>query len=111
MNQWIRHLVRLVVSALVLLFISYLIPGFAVLTFTAALIAAVVITVVGYIIEAILGRAVSPYGRGIIGFLVSAAVIYLSRFIVPAMSVTIVGALLAAFVIGLVDMFIPTTLR
>ena len=45
------------------------------------------------------------------GFLVSAVVIYATAFIVPGMVITIPGALLAAFVIGLVDMFIPTTLR
>ena len=65
----------------------------------------------GWLIEVILGRAVSPYARGIVGFLVSAVVIYATKFIVPGMTVSIAGALLAAFVIGLVDMFVPTTLR
>ncbi|MEA4882794.1 MAG: phage holin family protein [Clostridia bacterium] len=111
MSQWVKHLVRLVVSALVLMFISFLIPGFATVTFWTALIAAAVITVLGWLIETILGRAVSPYGRGIVGFLVSAVVIYATKFIVPGMTVSIPGALLAAFVIGLVDMFVPTTLR
>lgn len=110
-NEWLRHIVRLIVSALVLMFVAYLIPGFARITFATALIAALVITVIGWVIEALIGRGVSPYGRGIVGFLVAAAVIYATRFIVPAFVVTIPGALLAAFVIGLVDMFIPTTLR
>ena len=111
MGQWLKHLVRLVVSAIVLMFISFLIPGFATVTFWTALLAAAVITVLGWLIEVILGRAVSPYARGIVGFLVSAVVIYATKFIVPGMTVSIAGALLAAFVIGLVDMFVPTTLR
>jgi len=43
-----------------------------------------------------------------VGFLVSAAVIYVTQFIVPALRVTLLGALIAAFIIGLIDMFIPT---
>ncbi|HHY98940.1 MAG TPA: phage holin family protein [Firmicutes bacterium] len=111
MGDWVRHLVRFVVSALVLMFVGLIVPGFSTLSFLNALIAAAVITIVGYVIEAVIGRNVSPYGRGIVGFLVSAAVIYAAQFVVPTMRVTVLGALIAAFVIGLIDMFIPTTLR
>ncbi|MDK2930873.1 MAG: putative rane protein [Bacillota bacterium] len=111
MGDWLRHIVRFVVSALVLMFIGLIVPGFSTLSFVNALIAAAVITGLGYIIEAAVGRSVSPFGRGVVGFLVSAAVIYVSQFVVPAMRVTVLGALIAAFIIGLVDTFIPTTLR
>ncbi len=111
MGDWLRHIVRFVVSALVLMFIGLIVPGFSTLSFVNALIAAAVITGLGYIIEAAVGRNVSPFGRGVVGFLVSAAVIYVSQYVVPAMRVTVLGALIAAFIIGLVDTFIPTTLR
>lgn len=45
------------------------------------------------------------------GFLVSAVIIWAAQFIVPGMSVSLVGALLAAFVIGIIDLFVPTTIR
>lgn len=111
MSDWIRHIVRFIVSVLVLMLVGLVVPGFRTLTFFQALIAAAVITGLGYVIEAAVGRNVSPYGRGIVGFLVSAAVIYVTQFVVPGMAVSILGALIAAFVIGLIDMFIPTTLR
>ncbi|MGB4001401.1 MAG: phage holin family protein [Bacillota bacterium] len=111
MGDWVRHIVRFVVSALVLLFIGLIVPGFSTLSFWNALLAAVVIAGIGYLIEAAIGRNVSPFGRGVVGFLVSAAVIYVTQFIVPALRVTVLGALIAAFIIGLIDMFIPTTLR
>ncbi len=111
MGTWVRHIVRLVVSALVLMFVSFLVPGFMTTNFGTALIAALVITLLGWLVEAIMGRSVSPYARGIVGFLVSALVIYVTKFIVTGFSVTIGGALVAALVIGLVDMFVPTTLR
>lgn len=109
--EWLGHVLRFIASAVVLMFIGYLLPGFKALTFFQALIAAAVITVLGYLIQAILGKNVSPYSRGIVGFLVSAVVIYAAQFLVPGMRVSIIGALLAAFVIGIVDLFVPTTVR
>lgn len=108
----VRTIIRFVVSAIVLLLISYLLPGIKVSGFWGALVAAVVIAGIGYLVELVLGENVSPRSRGIVGFVVSAVVIYLAQFIVPNyMSVTLLGSLLAAFVIGLVDAFIPTELR
>ncbi|HWQ77093.1 MAG TPA: phage holin family protein [Syntrophomonas sp.] len=108
----VRTIIRFVVSAIVLLLVSYLLPGIEVSGFWGALVAAVVIAGIGYLVELILGENVSPRSRGIVGFVVSALVIYLAQFIVPNyMNVSLLGSLLAAFVIGLVDAFIPTELR
>lgn len=109
--EWLGAIVRFIVSALVLLLVGLLVPGFAVLGFWNALLAALVIAAVGWVIEATLGKRISPYGRGLVGFLVSAAVIWATQFIIPGMQASILGALLAAFVIGLIDLFVPTTLR
>jgi len=107
----IGAVVRFIVSALVLMFVGFLVPGFRVGGFVGALIAAVVIAILGYIAESLFGRNVSPQGRGLVGFITSAVVIYLTQFIVPSIRVTILGALLAAVVIGIIDAFVPTELR
>jgi len=105
-------IVRFIVSALVLMVISWLLPGISVNGFIGALIAAVVIAVLGYIAERLMGKNISPYGRGIVGFIAAAVVIYLSQFIIPHyLSVSLIGSLLAALVIGIVDAFVPTALR
>jgi len=111
MNKWIGSIIRFVVSALVLLAVGYVVPGFSVMGFGNALIAAVVIAVLGYFVEAIFGEKISPQNRGIVGFFTAAVVIYVSQYLVSGLSVTILGALLAAFVIGIIDAFIPTKLR
>jgi putative membrane protein len=111
MNKWIGSIIRFVVSALVLLAVGYVVPGFSVMGFGNALIAAVVIAVLGYFVEAIFGERISPQNRGIVGFFTAAVVIYVSQYLVSGLSVTILGALLAAFVIGIIDAFIPTKLR
>lgn len=107
----IRHIVRFVVAAIVLMVIGFIVPGFSVQGFWSALLAAVVLAALGWIIETFFGDNISPYARGIVGFVVSAIVIYVAQFIVPDMEVTILGALLAALIIGIVDMFIPAKVQ
>jgi putative membrane protein len=104
-------IIRFVVSALVLLVMGLILPGFRVFGFLNALLAAVVIAVLGYLVELLMGRKVSPQARGLVGFLTSAVVIWVAQFLVPTMQVSILGALLAALVIGVVDAFVPTELR
>lgn len=100
-------IVRFIVSAIVLMVVGYLVPQFAVGGFWSALMLALVIAVLGWIIEGIFGKRVTPFGRGIVGFLSSALVIWLAQFVVGDVDVTILGALLAALVIGIIDLFIP----
>jgi putative membrane protein len=65
----------------------------------------------GWAIEAILGERVSPQSRGIVGFIVAAIVIYVAQYLVPGMTVSILGALLASLVVGIIDAFVPTVIR
>ncbi|HHY45414.1 MAG TPA: phage holin family protein [Firmicutes bacterium] len=110
-NSWIGAIVRFIVSAIVLMVMGLVLPGFRLFGFVNALIAALVIAALGWAIEAILGERVSPQSRGLIGFIVAAIVIYVAQFLVPGMSVTILGALLASLVVGIIDAFVPTVIR
>lgn len=102
--------VRFIVSALVLMFVGFIVPGFAPLTFFHALMAAIVIAALGWVVEATMGRSVSPFGRGTVGFIISAIVIWATQFFVPGMDVSILGALLGAVLIGIIDLFVPTAI-
>jgi len=109
--RFLGTVVRFIVAAIVLMLIGYIVPGFSHLTFAEALLAAVVIAVVGYLAELAFGHRASTFGNGIVGFVVSAVVIWLVPYVVPGMPVSAIGALLAAFVIGLVDLLVPTAIR
>jgi uncharacterized membrane protein YvlD (DUF360 family) len=104
---FIGHVVRFVVSALVLMLVGWIVPNFSVGGFWSALLLALVIALFGWILEGIFGRNISPFGRGIVGFLASALVIWLAQFVVGGVRATIIGAILAALVIGIIDLFIP----
>lgn len=108
----LRAVIRFVVSAIVLMLVGWLLPGVKVSGFWGALIAAAVIAIIGWIVESLLGDKVSPRSHGLVGFLTAAVVIYIAQFIIPHyLSVTVIGALLASVVIGLIDMVVPTTVR
>ena len=107
----IGMIIRFVVSALVLMLVSFILPGFNVAGFSGALVAAIVISILGFIAENLLGNKISPQNRGIVGFITAAVVIYFAQYLVPAMNVTWWGALLASLVIGIIDAFVPTELR
>lgn len=98
---------RFVLFAIVLAISSYLTPGFSIRGLWSFLIAAVVITILDAIAESFMKVDASPFGRGLKGFIISAIIIYIAQFFVPNMRASILGAILAAVVIGIIDAIIP----
>ena len=98
---------RLVLTAVILGIVSFLTPGFSINGLWSFLLAALVISVLDYLVESFMGVDASPFGRGIKGFVIAAVILYLTQFLVPNMSVSIFGALLAALAIGIVDAVMP----
>lgn len=103
----IRHIIRFIVAAIVLLIVAWITPGFTIVGFWTAFLAALVIAAIGWGIEAFMGDRISPNSRGFVGFLVSAVVIYFAQFFIGNFQATFVGSLIAAAIIGIVDRFIP----
>lgn len=98
---------RLVLTAVILAIVSFFTPGFSITGMWSYLIAALVISILDYLVEAFMGVDASPFGRGIKGFVIAAVILYVAQFFVPTMSVSIIGAILAALAIGIVDAIIP----
>ena len=105
---WISLIIRFIVAAIVLMVTSWLTPGFSQWGFGRALLAAIVIAVMDWVIQRLFKIDASPFGRGIVGFIVSAVIIYLTQFLVPGMSVSVWGAIIASLIIGIIDAIIPT---
>ncbi|MHA6485305.1 phage holin family protein [Paenibacillus sp. strain BS8-2] len=106
---FLGHIVRFIVAALVLMLVGFIVPQFSVGGFWSAFFLALVIAALGWIIEGVFGKRVTPFGRGIVGFIASAVVIWIAQFIVGGVTVTWLGAILAALVIGIIDLFIPVS--
>lgn len=86
---------------------SFLTPGFSIRGMWSFVIAAIVITLLDYGVEMLMNYDASPLGKGLKGFILSAIIIYLAQYFVPAMNVSILGAILAALVIGILDVVFP----
>ncbi|ACA45784.1 phage holin family protein [Clostridium botulinum] len=101
------YIIRLIVSMVVLSVTAFFTPGFTISGFWAVLLAAVIISAIDYLVEKLMGVDASPFGRGLKGFVISAIIIYLTQFLVPTMRVSIIGAIIAALVIGVIDAILP----
>jgi uncharacterized membrane protein YvlD (DUF360 family) len=100
-------LIRLVLTAVILAIASFFTPGFTITGMWSYLLAALVISILDYLVEAFMGVDASPFGKGIKGFFIAAIILYIAQYFVPNMSVSIIGALLAALAIGILDAVIP----
>lgn len=103
----LRWVGRFVLVAIILMITSFLTPGFTISGMWSFLIAAIVISGLDYFVELFMGVDASPFGKGIKGFILAAVIIYVAQFLVPNMGVSIIGALIAALVIGALDAVFP----
>lgn len=100
-------LIRILVTAIVVAIAAYFTPGFTIDGIWSLILAAVVIGVLDHLVQKFTGVNATPFGRGISGFLVAAIILYVTKFIVAGFNVSVVGALIGALVIGIVDSIIP----
>ena len=106
-NNVLRWIGRLIMFMVVLAITSFFTPGFSIMGLWSYLIAAALISVLDFLVELLIGIDASPFGKGIKGFVISAIIIYVAQFFVPNMAVSIIGALLASLVIGILDAIFP----
>lgn len=99
---------RLILVMIILGIASFFTPGFSINGLWSYLIAAVVITALDYLVESFMGVDASPFGKGVKGFIIAAIIIYVTQFFVPNMRVSIIGSVLAALAIGVLDAIFPS---
>ena len=98
---------RLVTAAIVLAVTAFFTPGFSINNFWALALAAVVLTALDYIIVKFTGLEASPFGKGFVGFVVAAVILYITQFFVAGYSISWIAAIIGALVYGVVDYIIP----
>lgn len=98
---------RLATAAIVLAITAFFTPGFSISNIWALAIAAVVLTVMDYLIIKFTGLHASPFGKGFVGFALAAIILYLTQFFVAGYSISWMAAIIGALIYGVVDYFIP----
>ena len=100
---------RLVTAAIVLAITAFFTPNFSINNIWSLAIAAVVLTVMDYLIVKFTGLHASPFGKGFIGFALAAITLYFTQFFVAGYSISWMAAIIGALIYGVVDYFIPGT--
>ena len=100
---------RLVTAAIVLAITAFFTPNFTINNIWALALAAVVLTVMDYLIVRFTGLHASPFGKGFVGFALAAITLYFTQFFVAGYSISWMAAIIGALIYGVVDYFIPGT--
>lgn len=98
---------RLVTAAIVLAITAFFTPGFQISNIWALAAAAVVLTIIDYLITKFTGLHASSFGKGFVGFVLSAVVLYVTQYFVAGYTVSWIAAIVGALVYGVVDYFLP----
>ena len=98
---------RLVTAAIVLAITAFFTPGFSISNFWALAAAAIALTIIDYLIVKFTGLHASAFGKGFVGFVLSAVVLYVTQYFVAGYTISWIAAIVGAIVYGVVDYFLP----
>ncbi len=100
---------RFITSAIILAVTAFFTPGFEIASFWTLLLAALVLAIMDYLFNALLGVNATPFGRGIIGFVVSVVVLYATQFFVSGYNISMLSAIVGAVIYGIIAGIVPGT--
>lgn len=98
---------RLVTSAVILAITAFFTPGFSISNVWSLILAAVCLTVIDYLITKLTGLHASAFGKGFVGFILAAIVLYVTQYFVAGYAISWIAAIIGALIYGVVDYFIP----
>ena len=82
-------------------------PNFQITSLPALFLSSFVIILLDYMMSIITGIHDSIIGRGIVGFVSAAIIIYMTQFIVPGYYISMLSSLIAAAIYGTLNSFMP----
>ena len=98
---------RLVTAAIVLAIAAFFTPGFSINNIWSLAIAAIVLTLIDYLIVKFTGLDATPFGKGFVGFILAAVTLYVTQYFVAGYSISWMAAIIGALIYGVVDYIIP----
>ena len=98
---------RLIAAAVVLGITAFFTPGFTINNIWSLVIAAIVLTILDYLIVKLTNLHASPFGKGFVGFILSAVILYVTQFFVAGYSISWLSAIIGALIYGIIDYIMP----
>jgi uncharacterized membrane protein YvlD (DUF360 family) len=98
---------RFIVAAIILGITAFFTPNFSINNIWALGLAAVVLTVMDYIIVKITGLQAIAFGKGFVGFILAAVTLYATQFFVAGYSISWFAAIIGALIYGIIAYIMP----
>lgn len=98
---------RLITAAIVLAITAFFTPGFTINNIWALAAATIVLSIMDYLITKFTGLHASSFGKGFVGFVLAAVVLYVTQYFVAGYTISWIAAIVGALVYGVVDYFLP----
>ena len=98
---------RLATAAIVLAITAFFTPGFRIDNMWALIAATIILTAMDYLITKFTGLHASSFGKGFVGFVLAAVVLYVTQYFVAGYTISWIAAIIGALIYGVVDYFLP----
>lgn len=98
---------RFIVAAIILGITAFFTPNFSINNIWALALAAVVLTVMDYLIVKITGLQAIAFGKGFVGFILAAVTLYATQFFVAGYSISWFAAIIGALIYGVIAYIMP----
>ena len=98
---------RFIVAAIILGITAFFTPGFSINNLWALALAAIVLTVMDYLIVKFTDLHSIAFGKGFVGFVLAVITLYVTQFFVAGYSISWVAAIIGALIYGVIDYIIP----
>ena len=98
---------RLIAAAVILGVTAFFTPGFTINNFWSLALAAIVLTVMDYLIEKFTGLQAMAFGKGFVGFVLAVVILYATQFFVAGYTISWMSAIIGALIYGVIDYILP----
>lgn len=98
---------RFVVAAIILGITAFFTPGFSINNIWSLGIAAIVLTVMDYLIVKFTGLQAMAFGKGFVGFVLAVVILYATQYFVSGYSISWFAAIVGALIYGVIDYIMP----
>ncbi|MFG6319396.1 MAG: phage holin family protein [Clostridia bacterium] len=98
---------RFIVAAIILGITAFFTPGFSINSIWSLGIAAIVLTVMDYLIVKFTGLQAMAFGKGFVGFVLAVVTLYATQYFVSGYSISWFAAIVGALIYGVIDYIMP----
>lgn len=98
---------RFIVAAIVLGVTAFFTPNFTISNWWALALAAIVLSIMDYVIVKFTGLHAMAFGKGFVGFVLAVITLYATQFFVAGYSITWMAAIIGALIYGVIDYILP----